>query len=228
MPRFFQEGYWSGEAIGKRRDGTTYQQEVSLTLMKDGGLVCVVQNITDRKRPEEALRIAEENYRGIYENALEGIFQSGPDGRYISVNPAMARIYGYTSPGEMIASVTQIATQTHVNPNGRNVFERLMEEQGEVKHLEYQAYRQDGHTIWIEESTRAVRDSSGQLLYYEGIVQDITQRKRLEEELKQQLQELRIEIDQQKREREVAQITQSDYFQELQAEAASLQSDDDW
>lgn len=228
MPRFFQEGYWSGEAIGKRRDGTTYQQEVSLTLTKDGGLVCVVQDITDRKRAEEALRIAEENYRGIYENALEGIFQSGLDGRYISVNPAMARLYGYISPNEMIASVTQIATQTYVNPDHQNEFKRLMEEQGEVKNLEYQVYRQDGSVIWIQENTRAVRGSSERLLYYEGIVQDITQRKRLEEELKQQLQELQIEIDQQKREREVAQITQSDYFQELQAEAESLHSDDDW
>jgi PAS domain S-box-containing protein len=190
--------------------------------------VSVGIDITERKQAEEALRIAEENYRSIFENALEGIFQSTPDGQYISVNPAMVRIYGYDSPDEMMAGVTEISRQLYVEPTCRDEFQRLMQTEGKVTNFEYQAYRKDGSIIWVEEGTRAVREASGDLLYYEGIIQDITQRKRQEEEMKRQLQELRIEIDHQKRQQEVAQITQSDYFQEIQVEAQNLQLDEFW
>jgi len=176
----------------------------------------------------ESLRLAEENYRSIFENALEGIFQGTPDGLFIRINPAMARIYGYDSPQEMMASITKIGDQIYVDVSSLNEFYRLMQENGQVKSFEYQAYRQDRSIIWVQEDARAVCDSSGNVLYYEGIIQDITQRKRKEEDLQRQLRELRVEIDQTKREQEVAQITQSDYFQELQQAAASLQVDDDW
>jgi PAS domain S-box-containing protein len=180
------------------------------------------------KEKNEALRITEENYRSIFENALEGIFQSSPDGRFISVNPAMARIYGYDSPEEMIANITEISSQIYVDPHGRDEFQRRLDEYGNVHDWEYQVYRQDGSIIWVEEDTRAVYDTTGKILYYEGIIQDITERKFKEEQIKRQLEELKIEIDQKKREQEVAKITQSDYFQELQAEAESLRLDDDW
>ncbi|UBF24564.1 PAS domain S-box protein [Kovacikia minuta CCNUW1] len=209
-------------------DGQTHDEEVRIIVCGEDEVLIMVRDITDRKRAEAALRIAEENYRSIFENALEGIFQSSPEGHFISVNPAMARIYGYSSPKEVITNVTAIETQTYVDPKGREEFKRLMDEYGIVKDLEYQIYRKDGSIIWIKEDTRAVRDANGRLLYYEGIVEDITQRKRLEAELKRQLQELQIEIDDQKRKREVAQITQSDYFQELQAEVDRLNPDEFW
>jgi PAS domain S-box-containing protein len=190
--------------------------------------VSVGIDVTQHKRAEEALRIAEEKYRSIFENALEGIFQSSPEGRYISVNPAMARIYGYESAEEMMTEVQEILTQIYVDPHEREEFQNLMEEYGEVKDWVSQVYRKDGSTIWIEENTRAVRDRNGKLLYYEGIVEDVTQRKQEEESLKRQLQELRIEIDHQKRAREVAEITQADYFQELQAEMANIDLDRFW
>ncbi|BAU65030.1 putative PAS/PAC sensor protein [Stanieria sp. NIES-3757] len=180
------------------------------------------------KEKNEALRITEENYRSIFENALEGIFQSSPDGRFISVNPAMARMYGYDSPEEMIANVTEISSQVYVNPEGREEFQRHLDKYGKVHNWEYQVYRQDGSIIWVEEDTRAVYDTTGTILYYEGIIQDITERKYKEEQIKRQLEELKIEIDQKKREQEVAKITQSDYFRELQEEAESLRLDDDW
>ncbi|HBB30477.1 MAG TPA: hypothetical protein DDZ80_04415 [Cyanobacteria bacterium UBA8803] len=191
------------------------------------GILGTIEDITERKIAEEALRIAEENYRSIFENALEGIFQSTPDGQYISVNPAMARIYGYDSPAQMMATITHIATQIYVHSSYRDEFQHLIEEQSRVRDFEYQAYRQDGSIIWVSENTRAVCDSSGKLLYYEGIVEDITKRKQEEEALKRQVEELRIEIDQQKRAREVAEITQSDYFRSLQADLESLRFDDD-
>lgn len=103
-----------------------------------------------------------------------------------------------------------------------------MDEYGQVKGFEYQVYRRDGSIIWVEEHTRAVCNSNGKLLYYEGILQDITQRKQLEAELKRQLQELQIEIDQQKREQEVTKITQSNYFQHIQEEVGDLNLDEFW
>lgn len=185
-------------------------------------------DITETKQAREALRIAEEKYRGIFENALEGIFQSTPEGKYISINPAMAKIYGYASPEEAIEQIDNIGSQVYVDPQRRGEFQLCLQQNGEVKNWQEQIYRQDKSITWIEEDTRAVYDSQGNLLYYEGIVRDISDRKRQEEELKQQLQNLIVEIDQNKRQTDVAQITQSDYFQELQEEAESLRMNDDW
>lgn len=186
------------------------------------------ESFTTLEARNAALKIAEENYRSIFENALEGIFQSTLDGHYMRVNPAMARIYGYGSPEEMIANITHIETQIYVNPVGRAEFQRLMHHHGEIKNLEYQIYRKDGAIVWVEEDTRVVRDATGQPIYYEGIVQDISDRKQKEEELKRQLQELQISIDHQQREDEVKQITKSDYFQQLRAEIERLRLKSDF
>ncbi|MCP2727025.1 PAS domain S-box protein [Limnofasciculus baicalensis] len=190
--------------------------------------VSVGIDVTEGKKAEEALRIAEENYRSIFENALEGIFQSTPDGKFISLNPAMARIYGYGSPQEMLENVTNIGEQLYVHKSEQDNFYRLMTEQKQAKDFEYQAFQKDGSTIWIEINARLVRDNSGKIIYFEGIVQDITERKFREQELKRQLEELKIEIDQKKREKEVALITQSGLFQELQAEMMAVNIDDFW
>ncbi len=205
----------SHELEVKGKDAVQYYLIAAQKYQQGSATVTVGINITERKRAEEALRIAEENYRSIFENALEGIFQSTPDGCFIRVNPAMARIYGYSSAAEMIATVKQITTQVYVDPVDREEFKRRLEEQSEVKGWEYQVYRKDGSIIWIEENTRAVRDSSGTLLYYEGIIEDITQRKQREEALQQQVKELRIEIDKTKQSQKVAAIVESDSFQNL-------------
>ena len=144
-----------------------------------GGLV----DITERKRAEEALRQAEEKYRHIFENAVEGIFQSTPEGRYISANPAMARMFGYESPEELMAEITDIKTQIYVDPQRRAEFQRLMARDGFVKDFEYQIYRKDGGVLWLSENARAVRDDKGDILYYEGFMQDISERKEAETEL---------------------------------------------
>jgi adenylate cyclase len=176
----------------------------------------------------EELRIAEENYRSIFENALEGIFQSSPAGRYINVNPALAKIYGYDSPSEMIESITNIGEQLYVDPEKRNEFRELLETQDSVKGFEYRCYCKDGSIVWVQIDARAVKDSRDQLLYYEGIVQDISQRKQREDELRKQLEELKIEIDHTKRQKEVAMLTESSYFQEVQQEMAEINLDEFW
>lgn len=205
-------------------DSMRYYLLAAQKYQQGNATVSVGIDITERKKAEEALRIAEENYRSIFENALEGIFQATPDGHYISVNPAMARIYGYSSPEEMIASVTEIGTQIYVDPNCRDKFKRWMAEQGEVKDFEYQAYQKDGSIIWVEEDTRAVRNTSGELLYYEGIVQDITKRKQEQEALKRQVQELRIEIDKTMKAQKVAEIVETDSFKNLKQKLQKMKA----
>ena len=130
----------------------------------------------------EALRLAEQKYRSIFEHATEGIFQTTPEGKYLSANPTLARIYGYATPDELIISLTNISRQLYILPGRRDEFIRLMQTAGEVREFESQVFRRDGSIIWISENARAVRDEiSGELLYYEGMVQDITARKLAEE-----------------------------------------------
>ncbi|MEH2288837.1 PAS domain-containing sensor histidine kinase [Nostoc sp.] len=131
----------------------------------------------------QKLKVAEAKYRSIFENAVEGIFQSSPDGHYITANPALARIYGYSLANEVTANFTDIE-QLYVDPNRRAEFVRLMEKYGSVSEFESQIYRQDGSIVWISEKAYAVCDEEGKLLYYEGLIEDITQRKQTEEELR--------------------------------------------
>jgi two-component system cell cycle sensor histidine kinase/response regulator CckA len=139
------------------------------------------QEMASRRSIEAALRETEEKYRGIYENAVEGIFQSTPEGRYLDANPAMASMFGYESPEALMAAITDIKTQVYVNPKRRGEFMRLMAKDKFVKGFEYQVYGKDGGTFWISENARAVRDDQGNIVYYEGFMQDITERKEAEE-----------------------------------------------
>ena len=141
-------------------------------------------SLIQRKQTEEALRIAEEKYHSIVENAVEGIFQTSPDGRFLSANLALAKIYGYNSAKDLIESIEDVSQQVYVDSNRRQEFLALMEADNEVKEFESLVYRKDSQLIWVSENTRAVRDSQGRLLYYEGTVSDITERKLIQQALK--------------------------------------------
>jgi len=124
-----------------------------------------------------------ERYASIVQNAVEGIFQSTPDGRYLLVNPALARMYGYGEPEELMEGVKDISQSIYVDHAARQEFKALMDRHGEVRGIEYRVRRRDGTIIWIREHARAVRDAGGRILYYEGFIQDITRRKEVEEAL---------------------------------------------
>jgi two-component system, cell cycle sensor histidine kinase and response regulator CckA len=125
---------------------------------------------------------AEAQYRGMFENAVEGIYQSTPDGRYITVNTALARMYGYEHPDDLMNLVSDIQNQIYVDPSFRERFKTEVEQTGFVRGLEYQVRRRDGSLIWISETARAVRNANGEIRYYEGFIDDITSRKEAEAE----------------------------------------------
>jgi PAS domain S-box-containing protein len=128
---------------------------------------------------------AEEKYRSIFENSVTGICQTTPDGRFLSANPGLARIYGYESVAALMANVTDIDRQIFVFPEQRAELLRLLQTQGAVADFEAQVYRQDGTTIWTVENIRCVRDGRGNLRYYEGTVTDINARKQAEAALQE-------------------------------------------
>ncbi|GEM_PF-475026 len=144
-----------------------------------------------RIEAEDQLRESEERYHSLFENALEGIFQSTPDGRFLTANPALAKMYGYRSPAELLASVTDIAGQLYVDPDKRDAYLRLLAEKGEVKGYENHLIRRDGSDFWISTSTRTVQNVAGEILYIEGIVEDITERKAAEQKLQETMDFLR-------------------------------------
>ena len=148
----------------------------------------VLQNeIQKRQQADQALRLAEHKFESIFEHALEGIFQTSADGRYIAANPALMKMYGYTSFDELAHNVNNIATQIYVDPNRRAEFVRIMEEYGQVLHFESEVRRRDGRTIWISENVRSIRDDAGNFLYYEGTVDDVTEIKLAREKLDRML-----------------------------------------
>ena len=155
----------------------------------------LANQIAERKQVEKALRQAERKYRSIFENAVEGIFQTTPDGRYIACNPALARIYGYESPEELLISLTDIGRQLYVEPHRRYEFIKQLHSRDCVSDFESQVYRKDGRIIWISENARAVRDDDGTLLYYEGFVTDISKRKATEAALLQSEAQLKIKTE---------------------------------
>jgi sigma-B regulation protein RsbU (phosphoserine phosphatase) len=154
------------------------------TEMEAALLVRSIRYAIERKRAEVAVLRAEEKYRSIFEHSVEGIFQTTPDGHYLSANPALARIYGYESALELMTHLTDIADQLYVEPGRRQEFVRLMENYDVVTDFESRVQRRDGRIIWIAENVRAVRDEKHQLLYYEGTVEDITERKLGEESVR--------------------------------------------
>ncbi len=172
------------KAHRRRSDGSlVYVQILGVPLVVNGrltGSFAMYEDITDRRRAEEAQREAEEKFRLLFENAIEGIFQTNPGGRLLSANPALARMCGYSSPEEMIRSVKDVRGELYADAQRREEFRRLMEERGVVEKFEYQLRRKDGTKIWISENARAVLDPAGAIASYEGTMEDITERKRAE------------------------------------------------
>jgi PAS domain S-box-containing protein len=147
------------------------------------GIVGVGRDITKRKTVQEELREAEQKFRGIFEETILGVFQATPSGQYLSVNPAMARIFGYDSPEELTKTVTDVS-QTYVDPKKHIELLLLLDRMGAVRNFEYQASRKDGSQIWLSLNAHAVR-KNGTMIRYDGMIDDNTERKALHQQLLQ-------------------------------------------
>jgi PAS domain S-box-containing protein len=175
-------GFLGFDAL-KQRAGQS--PEISTQLKMVGEMLA---NTLERKRAEIALIQEKLSYRSIFENAVEGIFQTTPTGRYLRANRALAQIYGYESSAQMLAELTDINRQIYVDPNRRAEFIAQLGAVRQVSNFESQVYRRDGSTIWISENACSICDESGSVLYYEGTVQDITAGKLAESALHQALE----------------------------------------
>jgi diguanylate cyclase (GGDEF)-like protein/PAS domain S-box-containing protein len=164
-------------------DQGSYYEEVVQVASESDLLRIFIVDITERKTAEAARILAEKKYRSIFENAAEGIFQSTLEGQYLTVNPTLARIYGYSSPEEMVQSIQTGNSQLYVDFKRRQQFIKTILAEGYVYNFESQIRRQDGTIIWVLENVRLVYDENGQGIGFEGSVQDITTRKLAEIEL---------------------------------------------
>ncbi|EQD63347.1 PAS/PAC sensor protein, partial [mine drainage metagenome] len=133
----------------------------------------------ERRLAEEALRASEAKFRGLFETIVEGVYQSGPDGRLESVNPAFVSILGYDSPEQLYA--LRDVGALYWNPEDRARFTEQIERQGEIRNAEFVLRRRDGAPVVVLENSRAVRDAAGRVIGYEGTIADITERKRAEQ-----------------------------------------------
>lgn len=132
------------------------------------------------ERAYESLKISENTFRTIFENAIEGIFQSTPDGRILSVSPSLVSILGYRSSRELIAKITD-TTRLYARPEDRDELRRILERDGEISGFETRFKKQSGETIWVMLSAKVIRDDNGNLSHYQGFVIDITARRRANE-----------------------------------------------
>ncbi len=188
-------GQFQGELLCYRAEGTTVWCDLVIVPGPRGVgspdyFVASLTDISARKKCDEQIREREASLRGIFENAVEGIYQSTPEGRYLRVNRALARMYGYDSPNALMREVSDIENQIYVDAFMRDRFKKQMDEADRVRGLEYQVRQRDGGIIWISENSRTVRDTNGKIRYYEGFIEEITKRKEAEVSLQQSQQRL--------------------------------------
>ncbi|MGB7086232.1 MAG: response regulator [Phormidesmis sp.] len=155
------------------------------------------------------------SFDSLLENAPVGVYRASVEGRFRYVNPSLVKLLGYPTAATLLDTVTDIASQLYVDSGQYAEFKHLLETQEKITGFECQVYRHDGDLIWVSQSARAVRDASGMLIYYEGIVEEITQRKLAEATLTQKLDTLQHELAHVKQAWQAAEIVQTDYFQQL-------------
>ncbi|GAK51506.1 ATPase, histidine kinase-, DNA gyrase B-, and HSP90-like domain protein [Candidatus Moduliflexus flocculans] len=182
------EPNWKRERINLRKDGTEFPVRLISNVIKapDGaleGMVTVCEDITEYKNAERLIQESEQRYRSIFENATVGIFQAGRDGKFLTVNPALASILGYLAPQELVESITNIAEQVYVEPQHWYDITSLLEVIQETPNIETRCRCKDGREIIVNLNLWAIRDESENVTYFEGFIEDITEKKRTEEAL---------------------------------------------
>jgi PAS domain S-box-containing protein len=178
------------------KDGSARTYELSVSLIKDAqetpvGFRGISRDITERKRMEEELIKSEVKYRTIVENAQEGIFQASADNRSLTLNRTFAGMLGYSCTEEAAREIINTFQQNFVNPDEYRKVLETIRQRGSIKGYEAELYRRDKSRIWVNISVTAMKDPAGNLLYYHGIVEDITPQKKLEQERQKSIDSLR-------------------------------------
>lgn len=169
-------------------DSWLYLESLSTNLVSNkyiNGILVFCRDVTERKKAEEALRVSEENFRNIFNNAIEGIYQTTPEGSFINVNPAYAKTFGYPSPEDIMHEVTDLKRQLYANPTDREKLISMFEDQDNVEGFEAEGICRDGARRWISINASAIRCPAGNLKYITGTIIDITERKLAERALAQ-------------------------------------------
>jgi len=187
--------HWEDVPITRRGEETAFISARNIPIPDKKLMLSTVWDVTDYKRAVAALQESERKYRRIFENSVVGFFQSTPEGRFISVNPAFAKMLRYDSPEDLIATISDIATQYYVDPGDRRRYQQVLQQDGRVDGFEFMVRCKDRSTIWVSNSTRAYFDETGKVLHYEGVVSDITERKQAEQALRESEQRFRELFD---------------------------------
>jgi two-component system cell cycle sensor histidine kinase/response regulator CckA len=195
----YKNGSWFGELTAKRKNDSLFNAQVAANIVMDkaGKAVCMMGSfldITERKRAEEALRASEERFHSLYNNTTIGLYRTTPNGRILMLNPAGLRMLGYKSFDEIEKRNLEVEGYEPGYP--RRQFREEMERNGIVTGLESAWLKKDGSTVYVRESATAVRDDTGRILYYDGTFEDITERKRTEEALRESEEQYRQLVEQ--------------------------------
>lgn len=194
LPILEQEGRWRGEAIAKRLDGSTFAEEISLTLTVEGSFVCICSDITERKQAEAALIASEERFRATFEQAAVGIAHTGFDGKFLRLNQKCCDIVGYTYEQMLTKSFVDITHPDDIDVDQRYV-EQLLAGEIDTFSMEKRYYRQDNSIVWVNLTGSLVRKPSGELDYFVGVIEDINDRKRAEAALQDSEQKYRSVVE---------------------------------
>ncbi len=170
----------------KARDLAKETSQVNVKLQKE---------IAERKRIYTALLNSEKKYRGIFENAQEGIFRTDAANRFIDVNPSMAKLLGYDSPADLIHSIYDIKSQIFIHDTEYQQFFSLLKKNDKADNFECRLKRKDNQLIWGSVQALAFRDEANHLTYIEGLVEDITERKLSEKKLKNAYKQLEQRVE---------------------------------
>ncbi|WP_413172259.1 CBS domain-containing protein [Anabaena azotica] len=181
FPILIKEKYWRGEAIAKRRNGNTFNQEVSLTLTQDSEVICVCRDITESKNAEQALQESEQKFRQLAENLQQVFWMTDPErSQILYISPAYEKIWGrscqslYENPKSFIDAIYA---------DDRQEVENLMQKKKEGFDIEYRLIHSDGSMRWIRDQAFPVKDKTGEVYRVVGIAKDITERKRAEQDI---------------------------------------------
>jgi len=188
VARIAREGGLVYETQHRRKDGTIFPVEVSarlITVEEKNFYQAIIRDITERRVAEENLQQSEERYRNIFDNAVEGIFQSTPGGTYLTVNPAFARMFGFASPEEMITEVHNIQLQLYVHPEDRQQVKELLATVGIIRGMEVAFNTKEGGSFWGSINAKAIKDAEGVVRYFDGTVEDVTERRKAVDDLRE-------------------------------------------